>query len=238
MIQKLSNIWNCKDNEVECARRRDFAKVVEHEVDVLREELDGGKVATAEGFGNQRWRCFHSAESVHRPSKIAGVIPVRRGSFFSILGEKSQAAASGGTSPTISVQRARKIEVQLRCSSELQDTEKTLVRHYTKDVRYSVKSGYHIEQTSKGKAEECSDPAPIEMFWKKLWATNVANRVKILAWKTPHICVAAVRVATVIVLLETDLDVVLFERDLEDLHNLEYCVADFYYLLVSFSYSS
>ncbi|KAL6997705.1 hypothetical protein U1Q18_007831 [Sarracenia purpurea var. burkii] len=48
--------------------------------------------------------------------------------FFNILGEKSQAAATGGTSPTISVQRARKIEVQLRRSSELQAISVTVLK--------------------------------------------------------------------------------------------------------------
>ncbi|KAL6987398.1 hypothetical protein U1Q18_013145, partial [Sarracenia purpurea var. burkii] len=43
-----------------------------------------------------------------------------RRKFFSVLGEKSQAATTGGTSPAISVQRVRKIEVQLRRPSELQ----------------------------------------------------------------------------------------------------------------------
>ncbi|KAL6993999.1 hypothetical protein U1Q18_012108 [Sarracenia purpurea var. burkii] len=60
-----------------------------------------------------------------------------------------------------------------------QGTEDTVVWHYAKDGRYYVKSGYHLEQTSKRKDEECSDPAPMKKFWKKLWTTNVPNRVKI-----------------------------------------------------------
>ncbi|KAL6990548.1 hypothetical protein U1Q18_041732 [Sarracenia purpurea var. burkii] len=53
--------------------------------------------------------------------QLAGSDSGEKRKFFSVLEEKkSQAAATGGTSPTISVQQARKIEIQLWRSSELQ----------------------------------------------------------------------------------------------------------------------
>ncbi|KAL6968291.1 hypothetical protein U1Q18_034094 [Sarracenia purpurea var. burkii] len=53
--------------------------------------------------------------------QLAGSHSGEKRKFFSVLEEKkSQAAATGGTSPAISVQQARKIEIQLRRSSELQ----------------------------------------------------------------------------------------------------------------------
>ncbi|KAL6962629.1 hypothetical protein U1Q18_037588, partial [Sarracenia purpurea var. burkii] len=49
-----------------------------------------------------------------------------------------------------------------------QDIEDTMVWHFSRDDRYSVKTGYHVEHASRSSKEECSDPAHMANFWRKL----------------------------------------------------------------------
>ncbi|KAL6988186.1 hypothetical protein U1Q18_013933 [Sarracenia purpurea var. burkii] len=88
--------------------------------------------------------------------------------FFSILGEKkSQAAATGGTSPAISVQRARKIEIQLRRSSELQDWN---------FFWNSSKGANQRDAQGRPSAVEESNTEKLANHWRKIWCAEIAAR--------------------------------------------------------------
>ena len=57
---------------------------------------------------------------------------------------------------------------------------------HTKDVEYSVKSGYHvarmISKQNNGLGES-SRTAHGNLVWKRLWKTNIPNKIKAFEWR-------------------------------------------------------
>ncbi|KAF5459260.1 hypothetical protein F2P56_023222 [Juglans regia] len=55
---------------------------------------------------------------------------------------------------------------------------------FSKDGLYSVKSGYHLERTRKGRDKGCSSEAKCEkIVWKSIWQLNTPEVVKVFMWK-------------------------------------------------------
>ncbi|KAF5451861.1 hypothetical protein F2P56_026923 [Juglans regia] len=55
---------------------------------------------------------------------------------------------------------------------------------FTKDGLYSVKSGYHLERSRRGREKGCSSKSKVgKEVWNKIWKLNTPEVVKMFIWK-------------------------------------------------------
>ncbi|KAL6979128.1 hypothetical protein U1Q18_020792, partial [Sarracenia purpurea var. burkii] len=55
-----------------------------------------------------------------------------------------------------------------------------LVWHYSNDGNYNVKSGYFVELSSRSQWEGNSSEPKKMQIWKRIWSSEIPNKVKSL----------------------------------------------------------